>query len=147
MATKKKVVSMEDSIDIKNFNDIGFKYTVESIVFLADYNRTMNDAIDFYGKADNIIYLVGAGLKDKTREKALETIQTLMDKGLCLEVIYCLCVMRARENGFFINERGLETLDTITTSQNLMDNEVVLRVITRVMGSYQKSLEVEEKIG
>lgn len=142
----KKVIPMSECIDIKKFNELGIKYTVESIVFLADHNRTMNDAIDFYGKADNIVYLIGAGLKEKTRENALNTLQTLMNTGLCLEVIYCLCVIRARENGFFINERGLETLESITTSQNLMDNEAVVKVMARVMTQYQKSLEVQEKM-
>lgn len=146
MAGKKKVITMENSIDIRKFEELGIKYTVESIIFLADHNRTMNEAIDFYGKADNIIYLVGAGLAEKTRENALKTIQNLMDCGLCLEVIYCLCVIQARKNGFFINERGLETLETITTSQSLMDNEVVVRVLARVMAQYQKSLETQESM-
>ena len=142
----KKVTNINESLDFKKFSDLGIKYDVESIVFLADHNRTMNDAIDYYGKADNIIYLVGAGLKEKTIENAKKVITEMMEYGICLEVIYCLCVVRARENGFFINERGLDTLDAMTQSKNLMDNKTVMDVMVRVMSQYQKSMNIQEKM-
>lgn len=143
---RKTDLRIEDTIDFQRFNELGIKYTVDSIVFAADHNRTMNDLIDFYGRADNIIYLVGAGLKDKTIESAKSAIMSLMDSGLCLEVIYCLCVVRARECGFFINERGLETLDAMSQSKNLMDNKTVMDVIVRVMAQYQKSVDVQNQM-
>lgn len=142
----KKVLNINDSLDYKKFSELGIKYNVESIVFLADHNRTMNDAIDYYGKADNIIYLVGAGIKNKTVEDAKKVIVDLMNNGLCLEVIYCLCIIKAREDGFFINERGLDTLDAVSQSKSLMDNKTVMDVIVRVMTQYQKSMDVQEKM-
>lgn len=143
---RKTELRIEDTLDFQRFNELGIKYTVDSIVFAADHNRTMNDLIDFYGRADNVIYLVGAGLKDKTLDNAKKVIMELMDSGLCLEVIYCLCVVRARECGFFINERGLETLDAMSQSKNLMDNKTVMDVIVRVMAQYQKSVDVQNQM-
>lgn len=142
----KKIININDCKDFRKFNEIGLKYTVESIVFLADHNRTMNDAIDFYGRADNIIYLIGAGLKEKTVENAMKVINDLMENGLCLEVIYCLAVMKARDNGFFINEQGLQTLDSITQSKDLLDNKTTVEVIMRVMAQYQKSMNIQENL-
>lgn len=142
----KKVLDITESPDYKRFSDLGLKYDIESIVFLANHNRTMNDAIDFYGKADNIIYLVGAGLPEKTIDNAKKAIMYMMNNGVCLEVLYCLCVVVARENGFFINERGLDTLDAMSQSKNLMDNKTVMDVMVKIMSQYQKSMNVQENM-
>lgn len=90
------------------FENLGLKYTVESISFLININKSVPELSKY--SEGNCLYLVTAGLKEKTLEEGKKALTLLMAKGLDLPTIHALCKERAMDQGFSLGEMGMEIL-------------------------------------
>lgn len=90
------------------FNTLGLKYTVDSIDFLINIDKSVPE-LNKYSEG-NCLYLLTAGLPKKTLEEGKKALTSLLNKGLDLQTIHALCKERAMDQGFSLGEMGMEIL-------------------------------------
>ena len=124
---KQEVKNTELELKVKTalntFNNLGIKYTVDSIDFLMGIEKSLSE-LRIYTEA-NCLLLISAGLPDKTINKGKEALVLLMDKGLDLQTIHTLCLEKAQEQGFMLGEMGMKILNEMSENP---DKQVIASV-------------------
>ena len=142
MSDINKVESLEE---LKSeFGKLGIEYTVESMKFLIKNKKSMAEVT----RPDNpecTLFLIAAGTKEKTVDKAFEVIEEMRKKGVCLELLRKLCLKQAQDDDFFMGSLGAKMNSELMKESNQVTDEEALKEIMGQLVPMLKNLEQEKK--
>lgn len=142
---------MEEIINVtfeevrESFNRYGLEYNVKSLQFLIKNKKSLAE-VARTGDPEATVYLLASGTKTKTLDEAFDIIEAMRLEQVPLEIVHMLCVSQGRDDGFFMNQRGLEVLEGMSKDKDLMSNQEVMQTILGVMGEYSTNLSVLDSL-
>ncbi len=135
-----------DTIDElkQEFNNLGILYNIESMKFLIKNKKSMAEvALD---NPESTLFLIAAGTKEKSVDKAFEIIEYMRKRGITIDILRELCLYQAQDDDFFTGDRGTKLLFEIRKEREQITDEEALKEIMSQVLPLLKNLEQEKRL-